>query len=131
LRSYTSDMVIGFDGSRAFIKNRTGTENYSYQLLLHLSKIDDKNTYLVYLRPGNEFNQEDWPANFKFKLINYKRFWTQIGLALETFKQKVDVLFVSAHTLPLTRKPGLKTVMTVHDLGAQFLPQTQAHFFLR
>ncbi len=27
-----------------------------------------------------------------------------------------------SHTLPLIRKPGLKTVVTVHDLGAEYLP---------
>ena len=29
-------MKIGIDGSRAFIKNRTGIEEYSYQVIKHL-----------------------------------------------------------------------------------------------
>ncbi len=37
-------MVIGFDASRAFANWRTGTENYSYQLLKALKKIDEKQT---------------------------------------------------------------------------------------
>jgi glycosyltransferase involved in cell wall biosynthesis len=44
-------------------------------------------------------------------------------LALQTFKDKLDVLFVPAHTLPVIRRPGLKTVVTVHDLGSEYLPQ--------
>ena len=44
-------MVIGFDGSRSFIKNKTGTEEYSYQLLKALAKVDKRNKYLVFLRP--------------------------------------------------------------------------------
>lgn len=115
-------MVVGFDGSRAFVKNRTGTEEYSYQLLKALSRIDHKNSYLVYLRPGVEIRKQDWPDNFKFIPLNYAVLWTQRGLALQTFKDRLDVLFVPAHTLPLIRKPGLKTVVTVHDLGSEYLP---------
>lgn len=100
-------MTIGFDGSRANLLERTGTENYSYQLLKHLLQIDRKNNYVIYTR----------------NTIPWLRFWTQVGLALQTFKDNLDVLFVPAHTLPIIRKPGLKTVMTVHDLGVEYLPK--------
>lgn len=114
---------IGFDGSRAFLKEKTGTENYSFQLLKHLALIDQKNEYLVYLAPGCQVQKSEWPQNYKFKTINYKRLWTQVGLSIQTFIDKLDILFVPAHTLPLIRKPRLKTLMTVHDLGAEYLPQ--------
>jgi len=66
-----------------------------------------------------------WPSNFKFITIPYPRLWTQVGLAKQTFKDThLDVLFVPSHTLPLIKRPGLKTVVTVHDLGAEFLPKT-------
>ena len=135
-------MLIGIDGSRAFVPGRTGTENYSYQLLKHLSQIDTQNRYLIYLRNGNSLgldgweagmekglgvkggkgNLKDWPRNFEFKVIGLPRLWTQIGLAFRTFVDPLDVLFVPSHTLPLFRRPGLKTVVTVHDLGAEYLP---------
>lgn len=114
-------MVIGFDGSRAFNKDKTGTENYSYQLLKSLSKIDHHNQYIVYLRPGSAGAQK-WPKNFKFITIKWSRFWTQLGLAKQTFKDSLDALFIPAHTSPLIHKLGLKTVVTVHDLGAEYLP---------
>ncbi len=141
-------MVIGFDASRAFEKTRTGTEEYSYQLLKSLAKIDHKNRFIVYVRPsssviatprsGEAISYEKdrhvanaprddgyrWPNNFKFQVINWPRLWTQGGLALQTFKDKLDVLFVPAHTLPLIYRPGLKTVVTVHDLGSEYLPKT-------
>ena len=121
-------MIIGFDASRAFTRNRTGTENYSYQILLNLSKIDHTNNYHVYLRPPIDLDKikssYPWPGNFKFLILNFKFLWTQMGLAKQTFTDPLDVLFIPAHTLPLIRKPGLKTVVTVHDLGAEYLPQT-------
>lgn len=114
-------MVIGFDGSRAFIAKRTGTEEYSFQLLKALAKIDYKNKYIVYLRPLSVIT--DWPSNFIFKTVKWPRLWTQGGLAIQTFKDPLDVLFVPAHTLPIIRRVGLKTVVTVHDLGSEYLPQ--------
>ncbi len=115
-------MTIGFDGSRAFNKHRTGTENYAFQLLTHLAQIDTENKYIVYVRPGAEVGQ-GWPPNFKFQISNFKFLWTQVWLAWKTFTDDLDILFVPAHTLPLIRKPGLKTVMTIHDLGGEYLPE--------
>src|SRR3989344_5701154 len=119
-------MTIGFDASRAFVEGRTGTENYSYQLLKALAKIDTENHYLIYLRESqkSKVKSQNWPENFKFVTINMPRLWTQVGLSFRTWIDPLDVLFVPSHTLPLMKKPGLKTVLTVHDLGAEFLPAT-------
>lgn len=114
-------MLIGYDGSRAFLKDRSGTENYSYQLLKILGKIDHRNHYIVYLRPG-KVQISGWPKNFQFSILEFKFLWTQIGLALKTFTDNLDVLLVPAHTLPVIRKPGLNLVVTVHDLGSEYLP---------
>lgn len=117
-------MTIGFDASRAFVEGRTGTENYSYQLLKHLSHIDIQNSYLIYIRESQKLKvkSQKWPSNFEFKVIDMPRLWTQVGLAFRTWFDPLDVLFVPSHTLPLLKKPGLKTVITVHDLGAEYLP---------
>jgi glycosyltransferase involved in cell wall biosynthesis len=116
-------MIFGVDGSRGFMSNRTGTENYSYQLLKYLAKVDTNNRYIIFLRPGNSVDKKDWPENFEFRMLNYKKLWTQFGLSLETYKTKMDLLFVPSHTLPLNHPSKLKTVMVVHDLGSEYLPQ--------
>jgi len=121
-------MTIGFDASRAFIKDRSGTENYSFQLLKALAKIDKTNQYIIYIQPQPiTYTIVDrigkLSDNFQFKEIKWSRLWTQGGLALRTFKDKLDVLFVPSHTLPVIRRPGLKTVITVHDLGSEYLPK--------
>ncbi len=117
-------MNIGFDASRAFIGKKTGTENYSYQILSHLQKLDHHNKYFIYVRAGFSRPLELGSENPTPTIIPYPRLWTQAGLALQTFKDPLDVLFIPAHTLPIIRKPGLKTVITVHDLGAEYLPST-------
>jgi glycosyltransferase involved in cell wall biosynthesis len=127
-------MLIGIDASRAFVKDRTGTENYSYQLIRAIAKIDRKNKYILFTRfPTNHFKPglvyagdpvlQALPENFTIKNIPLKRLWTQVGLAKELFFNPTDVLFIPAHTLPLIRKPRLKTVVTIHDLGYEYLPQ--------
>src|SRR3989344_6589460 len=117
-------MLIGFDASRAFASEATGTENYSRNLLRALAKIDRNNRYRVYLRGSSQFmvdssqinktvNREPitknfiWPANFEFKVIRPYRLWTQVGLALETWRNPVDLLFVPAHTLPIFRRRNI------------------------
>lgn len=114
-------MIIGFDGSKAFKLNKTGVENYSYQLLYHLSKIDHNNTYLVYLDPRVNQISQNWPENFQFKTLNWPIMWTQLGLAWQTYLDSLDLLFITAHTLPLLKNPFLKSLITVHDLGAEYL----------
>ena len=121
-------MHVAIDASRAFVEDPTGTERYSLRLIEALSKLDRKNRYTLYVRnyqfPITNFQL---PNNFQFKVIPLKRFWTQVGLALECLLNPPDVLFIPAHTLPIIRRPGLKTVVTIHDLGSEFLPQ--AHQF--
>lgn len=121
-------MLIGFDASRAFTGQNTGTENYSLNLLKALAKVDRKNHYRVYLRSISDLSAlsdlRDLKSkpNFEFKIVRPNRLWTQIGLALETWKAPVDVLFVPAHTLPILRNYRVKTVVTMHDLGVEYLP---------
>jgi len=132
-------MLIGFDASRVFVGQATGTENYSLNLLRALSKIDWKNRYRVYLRESQSGKSkwEDFrlPNNFELKIIRPRRFWTQVGLALETWRNPVDLLFIPAHTLPILRRRRIgisnfkfqisnwpKAVVTIHDLGVEFLP---------
>lgn len=118
-------MKIGFDASRAFVSEATGTENYSKNLLLNLAKIDKKNQYIVYLREGSQLtvHGSQWPENFQFKVISWPYLWTQAGLAYETWKNPTDILFVPAHTLPLLKNPKVKGIVTIHDLGVEYLPQ--------
>lgn len=135
-------MLIGIDASRAFVDKPTGTENYSYNLIKALALIDRKNQYRLYVRDTRykslsrdegllsrvaqaKGRQEtrNWPKNFKFVKISWPRFWTQGGLAAECFLRPPDGLFIPAHTLPIIRRPHLKTVVTIHDLGAEFLPE--------
>lgn len=138
-------MIIGFDASRGQTPERAGPENYTYNLLENLLRIDKKNFYRLYYNPQASSLklplQLPRPTRFatrsgrtapRFQLrpISWPRLWTQGGLALECLQRPPDVLFIPAHTIPLIRRPGLKTVVTIHDVGLQkFLAQYQRRWW--
>ncbi len=137
-------MLIGIDASRANREHKTGTEWYSYYLIRWLAKLDKKNKYILYtdkpLKGGlldlttkqhfNNFSNSEAEYdnngyqiikspfnNFYAKVLKwpFSFFWTLGRLSLEMLLKKPDVLFVSAHTLPIIFPK--KTVNTIHDVG--------------
>ena len=133
-------MKIGIDASRAFIKNRTGIEEYSFQVINHLKKELAGLEVVLYTRPKTDDSVKKFklPAKWKVREIKWPRFWTQIGLSLEMILHPVDVLFIPAHTVPIIhpsgwlmklcdhlrgRKRRFKTVVTIHGLEYEFLPE--------
>ncbi len=118
-------MIIGYDASRAFVAQSSGTENYSFQLLKALLELRSKHEFHLYLRPPYDEKRLVEIRRFpQVKLIslNYRYFWTQLGLAWQTWKKPPAVLFIPAHVVPLIKKFNLPTVVTVHDLALEFLP---------
>src|SRR3989344_611800 len=101
-------MRSGIDASRAFVKNPTGTERYSYEVITRILKLPEakKHTWILYTK-----------ENIKLPYL-----WTQVGLAYRTWVDRLDVLWVPAHTLPVLRKPGIKTVGTIHGIEYEWLP---------
>lgn len=127
-------MKIGFDASRITVPQRTGTENYSFYLARALAKVDTRNHYVLHFRSarggfpaidrfGDFEHISGGNPRFEAQVIPWPFFWTQGGLAWECLKYPPDLLFVPAHTLPLIRRPSLKSVVTIHDLGFEYLPE--------
>jgi glycosyltransferase involved in cell wall biosynthesis len=120
-------MIIGIDASRAFISDRTGTENYSYHLITEMLRLPESepHTFVLFTRPNAILPRElDGYNNVIVKCVKWKYLWTQLGLAWETWKDpQIAVLWVPAHTLPILRKPRINTVVTIHGLEYQWLPE--------
>ena len=118
-------MIIGIDASRANKPIKTGVEWYSYHLIQYLKKIDQENQYFLYTNKRLEPALAVCPDNFKEKVLRWLpiRLWTLIRLSWEMKfgKNKPDVLFVPAHTIPLANPK--KTVVTVHDIGFERYPE--------
>jgi glycosyltransferase involved in cell wall biosynthesis len=122
-------MTIGIDASRAFVKTKTGIEEYSYQVIKHLRDCLGGQTVILYLDPrvnGKKYIDFDLPENWKVKFLRAPKFWTQVRLSLEMLSHPVDVLFVPAHTVPLIHPKN--TVVTIHGLEYEFCPKAYSLF---
>lgn len=113
-------MKIGIDASRAFTKQRTGIEEYSYQVIRHLRKELQSEEVFLYIKKNHKIDF-DLPDKWKIKTIKFPYFWTQIGLSLELLFHPVDILFVPAHVVPAIHPQN--TIVTIHGLEYEFFPE--------
>ncbi len=115
---------IGIDASRATVRDRTGTENYSLRLLSELLQLDANNEFVLYFRdqPDPKLAVPDRDG-VTCRVMTFPRLWTHVRLSWEMLTNSLDVLFVPAHVLPVIHPPH--TVVTIHDLG--YLYHRHAH----
>jgi len=106
--------VIGIDGSRLSVTDRTGTENYTAQIIRHLAMVSAPDTLRVYLRGDDDLASFPAMSSFDPVPIPSGRLWTHFRLSRELRRNAPNVLFVPAHVVPLVHPP---TVVTIHDLG--------------
>ena len=113
-------MRIGIDASRATVARRTGTESYSLNLIRGLLDCGSAHDFILYFRDAPR------PGLFSggtHRVIPFPRLWTHVRLSLELLAApRPDALFVPAHVLPLVHP--LPAVVTVHDLGYRYFPET-------
>jgi len=128
-------ILIGLDASRGFLKNRTGVEEYSYQITKALIKIDQKNQYILYLNGDENLEVASeifWPDNFKLKNIPLQRAWVHLRLCRAARRDRVNALFIPSQAMPVFY-PG-KTVVTLHGLEYEHYPKSYSawrKFYLR
>ena len=117
-----AEQIIGIDASRAIGRVRTGTENYSAQLIKALVSEPADFGWRLYFNgfaDGLELLRAD---NVDIRDIPSRRLWTHLRLSRELLSHRVAGLFVPAHVVPLYHPP---TVVTIHDLG--YLHWPEAH----
>ncbi len=124
-------MYIGIDASRANRDVKTGTEWYSYNLILELAKIDSQNRYFLYTPSELKGKLGDLPDNFEEKILKWlpKYLWTMLRMSYEMKKNPPEQLFVPAHIIPLISPK--KTVTTIHDVGFRRFPELYSSLELK
>ena len=96
-------MIVGIDASRAFVKNKTGIEEYSYRVIKHLRELLTDEQVILFLDPRvnkKEYIGFELPKNWNMKFLRAPIFWTQIRLSLEMIFHPVGVLFVPLSSGP-------------------------------
>ncbi|MFA6437457.1 MAG: glycosyltransferase family 1 protein [Candidatus Paceibacterota bacterium] len=135
--------MIVIAAKNAFLKNRTGIEEYTFQLVNNLRKIEKKEEIFIYTNKIEE--KVDFPLNFHLKIIHFPILWTQIGLSLQMIKWRLTTLsvrslwrrrindsrfttklFIPAHVIPLIHPKH--TIVTIHGLEYEYFPQYYSWF---
>ena len=113
-------MRIGIDISRLAAAQRTGTEQYTAELVAALARSAGRHHWTLYAnrRPPS---LPPLPPNWTLRSIPFPRLWTHLRLSAEMLHAAPDLLFVPAHVLPLVHPR--RTVVTIHDLGYMHHPQ--------
>lgn len=117
-----SGQVIGIDASRSVGRIRTGTENYSAQLIRAMVREPADFGWRLFFNGNSEALDLRNAIDTTIHDIPSRRLWTHLRLSRELFTNRVRGLFVPAHVVPLYHPP---TVVTVHDLG--YLHWPEAH----
>lgn len=115
--------VVGVDGSRLSVTDRTGTETYSAQIIRHLAGIIAPDSLRLYLRGESVPPELAGSAYGEIEPVSIPsgRLWTHVRLSRELRRRPPDVLFVPAHVVPILHP---KTVVTIHDLGYLHHPES-------
>ncbi len=114
-------MIIGIDGNEANIVDRVGINEYAFQVLWNLQKLQEKgenpHKLIVYLKnkPNSDMPKET--QNFKYKIISGGRIWILTKLVPSLFFDRVrpDIFFSPSHYVPpIAPMPRVCSIM---DLG--------------
>ncbi len=119
-------LTIAIDASRTTIARRTGTENYALRVIRAMLALESPHRVVLYFRdmpPADLFPVHERVTQ---RIIPWPRLWTHTRFAEALWRDRPDVTFVPAHTLPLWF-PG-PAVVTVHDLGYVYFPEAHQSF---
>ena len=116
-------MLIGVDGNEANIKNRVGSNQYAFELLQALWKLDKKHHWLIYLRKKPRVDMPREREGWHYRVFGPSRFWTQWRLPLDLYlhQPRPDVFFTPGHYSP--RWCPVPLVIAIMDLGYLHFPE--------
>jgi len=121
-------LKIGVD-ARPLTYQLTGIGVYLKHLLDEIQKIDIKNDYYLISNGPIDYDpvNQGWKkvaGTLKRKLLS--TFWMQLNVPLIAAKLNFDLFWSPRHHLPLFLSPGIRTVVTVHDVVNRLYPGTMA-----
>ncbi len=122
-------MIIGIDASHANKVQRTGVEEYCWQIIQELKNIIPSDTKVI-LYSNNTLLPElaTLPKNWEAKVLNWplKKMWSQFRLAFEFWKNPPDIYFSPGQLLPFFSPKN--SVVMVHDSAFEAYPSAYRFF---
>ncbi len=121
-------MFIGIEASHANKPDRTGVEEYCFQLIQELKKIIPPDVRVVlYTNKPLGGDLKNLPTHWEEKILTWppKKGWSQVRLALELWRRPPTVFFAPAQLVPFITPKN--TVAMLHD--SSFIPFPKAYNF--
>jgi len=116
-------MIIGIDANEANVLSRVGSNQYAFEILSNIEKLDHFNQFIIYLRDDPVADLPKARKNWKYEVFGPKPLWTQwrlpLKLALE--KNRPNVFYSLGHYAP--RFSPMPTVINIMDLAFLRFPQ--------
>ena len=109
-------MKIGIEGQRLFREKKHGMDMVALELINNLQKIDNKNEYVIFVKPDVDRDCMHETANFKIVELSGISFpiWEQYLLPRAARKEGCDILHCTSNTAPINTKIPL--IITLHDI---------------
>ncbi len=113
-------MRLAIDASRTTVARVTGTERYAVEMIRALIRLNPAHALTLYFRDEPPHGLFPDSERVQMRVIPLARLWTHLRFAAELWRDRPDLTWVPAHTLPLCF-PG-RAAVTVHDLGFRLYP---------
>lgn len=115
-----SSITIGVPVDAALKPERTGVEEYTFQLVSHfLAKENGGYKFILYSSFPEQKVREIFPGATRAKIVSspYKRFWFQRVLPKLLAENKPDIFFSPSHSLPANfASLDIPGVVTIHGM---------------
>ncbi len=126
-------MKIGIDGRAAKWYRGTGIGTYTYQLINSLNKIDNINSYLLFMSE-NCASTIKFNNNFNINNINEQvknSFWDEVNIPNILYDKDIQLYHVPQNGVGLPSEKNCKFVITLHDVIPYRMPETVSDRYLK
>lgn len=127
---HMSNLQIGIHALAVDKEERTGVEEYTYQVIRHMLMLPESQGHQFFLyvsprylsrgrsSPLDIFGSYPIVSRAWTKVLRSPIFWTQLRLSLEMLTHPVETLFIPSHVLPLLHPR--RSVVTIHGLEYEY-----------
>lgn len=118
-------MKIGVDISDLATDRADGTTRYTFELARRLPELGREHQWVFFAPFGSARIRcvAAGKTNVRVRLSPWPKYWTQLRLPYELYRERLDVLFMPIQQLPCVRPGRMKTVAVVHDLAVHRFPE--------
>jgi len=104
---------FGIDAHHLVAESKTGKEEYGYNLLKELAKINEPNIYFIYAKQKPDFKL---PYKFNWQVVGTSGFFWYLAVLIKIFRDEIKILYAPTSYVLASILPK-KSIPVVHDLA--------------